>query len=65
MYTTLNILTAFLWYSAAAWSIDAIYVEGQGGLLPIFVLLGSGVLAGMQSIDLIRDLKDKHNQGEL
>jgi len=65
MYTILNVLTALLWYSAASWSIDIIYVEGNSGLLPIIVLLASGILAGMQVTDLINSIKDKHEQGVL
>jgi len=65
MYTILNVLTAIIWYSAAMWSIDMIYVEGNGSILSIIVLVAAAVLAGMQTADLLRNIEDKHNQGEL
>jgi len=65
MYTVFNILTALLWSHAAVWGIAQIYVGGNDGLLPILVLIASGVLAGMQITDLINHIEDKHNQGVL
>jgi hypothetical protein len=65
MYTVYNVLTAIMWYAAASWSIDQIYTYDNNGILIIVVLIASAILAGMQAADLIRNIEDKHNQGEL
>jgi len=65
MYTIFNVLTALLWSHAAVWGIDQIYLEGHGGLIPVFVLIASGFLAGMQITDLLAHIEDKHNKGVL
>jgi hypothetical protein len=54
-----------MWYAAASWSIDQIYTYDNNGILIIVVLIASAILAGMQAADLIRNIEDKHNQGEL
>jgi len=65
MYTILNVLTAIMWYAAASWSIDQIYTHDNNSPLMIAILVASAVLAGMQAFDLINNIEDKHNQGEL
>ena len=65
MYTVFNILTALMWSHAAVCGIDQIYHEGNSSLLPIFVLIASGVLAVMQITDLLNHIEDKHNKGVL
>jgi len=65
MYTILNVLTAIMWYAAASWSIDQIYTHDNTSPLMIAILVASAVLAGMQAADLISNIQDKHNQGEL
>jgi hypothetical protein len=65
MYTILNVLTALMWYSAASWSVDQIYTHDNNAILVIVILIASTVLAGMQATDLIRNIEEKHNQGEL
>lgn len=65
MYTLCNVLTAIMWYAAASWSVDQLYVQDNTSPIVIIVLIASCILAGMQAADLLRHIEEKHNQGEL